>query len=138
MQRLTVDHAYDPKTGFIVAREVIELPAILRDGPSLREVIAKGQETGLAVIVFATADRCAPCQQYKKDAMNDPAVIERLSRADILATHVEVDRESDAAAAYLGSTAIPMTYLIRDGAVVSELRGQRSVSQLQAWLDESF
>ena len=33
MDRLTVDHEYDPKTGFIVAREVIGLPKVISSGP---------------------------------------------------------------------------------------------------------
>lgn len=138
MQRLTVLHKYDPETGFIVSQEVIELPAVLRDGLSLRDAIVRGRETGLPVVVFATADRCAPCQQYKKDAINDAAVIERLRRSDVIVTHIEVDQESDEALKWLSSTAIPMTYLIKEAAVVDALRGQRSASQLQEWLVASL
>ena len=35
MDRLTVKHEYDPKTGFIVARETVALPPLIRDAPPL-------------------------------------------------------------------------------------------------------
>ncbi len=134
MDRLTVEHAYDPETGFIVAREVIGLPAVIASGPPLGEAIRRGQDEGRVVVVFATADRCAPCQQYKQSALNDPRVIEALGASGLLATHVEVDRESEDAQALLGSLAIPMTYAFVDGERVAELRGQRSAEDLLAWL----
>ncbi|MCC5823875.1 MAG: thioredoxin family protein [Phycisphaerales bacterium] len=135
MDRLTVDHAYDPATGFIVARQTITLPAMIADAPTLDEAVRLGEASGALVIAFATADRCAPCQQYKKDALNDPSVLGRLSEARFIATHVEVDRQPDLADRYLGSRAIPMTYAIRDGRIITTLRGQRSAADLLTWLD---
>lgn len=134
MERLTVPHAYDPETGFIVARETISLPPLLADAPPLDVAIAEARPDRL-VVVFATADRCAPCQQFKKDALNDPAVIERLAETRFLATHIEVDRAAELAEAHLESRAIPMSYALRDGAVIATLGGQRSAAELMAWLD---
>lgn len=134
MDRLTVAHRYDPKTGFIVAREVVALPQLLADAPPLDAAIAQaGSER--TVIAFVTADRCAPCQQYKLDALNDAEVLARLSAARFLPTHLESDRSPGLADAHLGSRAIPMTYALREGKIVSELRGQRSAADLAAWLD---
>lgn len=134
MDRLTVPHDYDPKTGFIVAREVTPLPPILAGAPPLDRAIAEAGSTR-TVIVFVTADRCAPCQQYKKDAVNDAAVIARLSDARFVPTHLEVDRSPKLAETYLGTTSIPMTYALRGGIVVAQLRGQRSAAELLAWID---
>ena len=135
MDRLTVEHEYDPETGFIVARETIGLPSLIADGPAVDEAVeAAGADR--TVVAFATADRCAPCQQYKRDALNDAGVIARLSAGGFVVTHVEVDREPELAEAYLRSRAIPMTYAIRDGEVIASLRGQRSAAELIAWLDE--
>lgn len=138
MDRLTVEHAYDPDTGFIVARETVALPPVLGDGPGLEEAIRLAAERDAVVVAFATADRCAPCQQYKKDAINDPRVVERLGDPRLVAAHVEVDREPEVAEAYLGSRAIPMTYALRGGERVGVLRGQRSADELLAWLDGLF
>ena len=135
MDRLTVAHSYDPNTGFIVAREVVPLPPLIAEAPPLDAAVgAAGAER--TVVVFATADRCAPCQQYKRDALNDPAVIARLSDARFLPTHVEVDRSPELADTYLGVRSIPMTYALREGKVVSTLRGQRSAADLLAWLEK--
>lgn len=134
MDRLTVAHEYDPTTGFIVARETVALPPILADAPPLDEAIAQAGEERL-VLAFVTADRCAPCQQYKRDALTNAEVIARLSSPRFLPTHLEVDRAPGLADAYLGARAIPMTYALRNGEVVAELRGQRSAADLLAWLD---
>jgi len=134
MDRLTVLHEYDPKTGFIVARETISLPPIIADAPQLDAAIATAGSERI-VVAFATADRCAPCQQFKRDALNDPSVIARLSEAQFLPTHVEVDRSPELAEAYLGTRSIPMTYALRDGKIIATLRGQRSAADLLAWLD---
>ena len=134
MDRLTVPHFYDPATGFIVAREPTPLPPILADAPPLDRAIAEAGDQRL-VVVFVTADRCAPCQQYKLDALNDATVITRLSEPRFLTTHLEVDRAPELADAHLGSRGIPMTYALRDGTIVATLRGQRSASELLAWID---
>jgi hypothetical protein len=134
MDRLTVSHAYDPETGFIVARETISLPSLIADAPPLNEAIERAGSDRI-VLAFTTADRCAPCQQYKRDALNDASVIARLSDPRFLPTHVEVDRSPELADTYLGTRAIPMTYALRDGKVIARLRGQRSAADLLAWLD---
>ncbi|TVQ54212.1 MAG: thioredoxin [Phycisphaerales bacterium] len=138
MDRLTVAHAYDPATGFIVAREVIDLPEILAASPPLGEAVQQSRTEDKPLVVFATADRCAPCQQFKKDALNDVRVVDRLRQADLLAAHIEVDREPEAAQRYLGGTGIPMTYLLRNGEVVAQLPGQRDGETLAHWLDEQL
>jgi hypothetical protein len=136
MDRLTVDHSYDPGTGFIVAREVISLPPVIAESPRVDEAVRLSRTDGRVVIAIATADRCAPCQQYKKSALNDPRVIEALGDAGLLATHVEVDRNPDLARQYLGGLAIPMTYALVDGERIGTLRGQRSADDLLEWLKE--
>lgn len=138
MDRLTVEHVYDPVTGFIVARKTVALPQILAEGPDLEDAVRQAGEDGRLVIAFATADRCAPCQQYKLDALNDARVIDRLGDPRLLATHVEVDRAPEMATTHLGSTAIPMTYALRDGRPVATLGGQRSADELLKWLEQQL
>ncbi|MEL6497105.1 MAG: thioredoxin family protein [Planctomycetota bacterium] len=134
MDSLTVAHAYDAETGFIVAKEVIDLPPIIADGPPLADAIAAGRAESRDVVVFATADRCAPCQQFKKSTLNDPVVLAALGRSGLVVSHIEVDRQAEAADRWLGGRAIPMTYLFRNGERIAELRGQRSAQQLLEWL----
>ena len=134
VDRLTVEHFYDPATGFIVARETIALPPLLAAAPPLDAAIKQAGPDRL-VFVFVTADRCAPCQQYKHDALNDAAVVSRLSERRFLPTHVEVDRSPELADTHLGTRAIPMTYALRDGRIIATSRGQRSAADLLAWID---
>ncbi len=129
MDRLTVRTEYDPKTGFIVAREVVPLPAALRDAPPLPQALDAARQSGKPVLVFATADRCGPCQQYKKDALNDPRVVAWIGEGRAQVAHVEVDRQPDAVK-LLPSAAIPMTYWMVNGEVTASLRGQRSADEL--------
>lgn len=135
MDRLTVQHEFDPETGFIVAKEVVPLPAALRDAPRLDAAIEAAAERGDTVIVFATADRCAPCQQFKQDALNDLRVLARLDRPGIIATHIEVDQNPGLADTYLGSRGIPVSYALRNGQQIATLPGQRSAQELINWLD---
>jgi thioredoxin-like negative regulator of GroEL len=136
MDRLTVEHEYDPETGFIVAKRTVGLPPIIASGPPLDEAIRRGASEGQLVIAFATADRCAPCQQYKLDALNDDRVIARLSKPALLVTHVEVDSHPELAERHLGGRGVPMTYALRGGERVATLRGQRSAEELLEWLDQ--
>jgi hypothetical protein len=141
MDRLTVPHHYDPETGFIVADRVTALPSVFATGDAAARAIGDAAAQGVDIIAVATADRCGPCQQYKLDALNDPRVIERLERAAaagrMIAVHIEVDRHPALAERVLGSRAIPMTYRVRDGAVIATLRGQRSADELLAFVDRS-
>lgn len=134
MDRLTVEHEYDAEAGIIRARQVISVPAVIDGATPIGEGVARADGAGSTLIVFATADRCAPCQQYKKDALNDPRVIEAIAGGPWVALHIEVDRRPDEAERWLGGRAIPMTYALRGGEVVAELRGQRSAEDLLAWL----
>ena len=134
MDRLTVAHEYDADAGIIRAREVIGVPPPIESATPIADAASRADARGATLIVFATADRCAPCQQYKQDALNDPRVLRALGDGDWIALHVEVDRRSEEAQRWLGSLAIPMTYALRDGEIVYTLRGQRSADDLLDWL----
>lgn len=135
MDRLTIAHHYDPATGFIVADEVVPLPSVISRAPDIRTLIAFGADNNVPVVVFATADRCAPCQQYKRDALNDPEVLVALESGRVFATHIEVDQDAATATELLGGRSIPVTYLFRNGEIVDRMSGQRSAADLLAWLE---
>jgi thiol:disulfide interchange protein len=135
MDRLTVAHHFDPKTGFIVADEVVALPAVLQGDRSLDDAARKARSDGRTLIAFTTADRCAPCQQFKKDALNDPRVVAFLASGRVEAVHVEVDRDGASAERVLGSTGIPMSHALRPDGSIERLPGMRSADDLLAWLE---
>lgn len=134
MDTLTVPSRYDPATGFIVAEEVTALPPVFTKGDDIASAVERAHAEGQRVIAVATADRCAPCQQYKLDALNDPRVIERLAAGDIVAVHIEVDRQPELARALVGSLGIPMTYELANDGPLRTLRGQRTGDELLAFL----
>jgi thiol:disulfide interchange protein len=136
MDRLTVRHHFDPATGFIVADETTPLPAVLRDAAPLEAAADAARREGRTLIAFTTADRCAPCQQFKKDALNDPRVVAFLSSGKVLAVHVEVDREGESAQRVLGSTAIPASHALRPDGRIERLPGMRSADALLAWMQQ--
>lgn len=134
MDRLTVPHHYDPSTGFIVADRVTPLPDLFTQTEPA-EAVRRADQTNATAVLVATADRCAPCQQYKLDALNNPAVLDKLRAGPFTAAHIEVDTRPELADRLLGSRAIPVTYALRDGRVIATLPGQRSPEDLLAWLD---
>ena len=71
----------------------------------------------------------SPRPELPADIESCHALIEQLQAAAIVATHVEVDRQPKLAATHLGGASIPMSYALRDGAIVAELRGQRSADE---------
>ena len=134
MDTLTIPHHYDPETGFIVADEVTGLPSVFVTGDAIEGAITDARASGKRVIVVATADRCAPCQQYKPDARNNREVIARLAQGDIVAGHLEGDRQPELARELVGSLGIPMTYELGTDGPVRTLRGQRPAADLLAFL----
>ncbi len=134
MERLTVPHHFDPATGFLVAEEVVPLPPILAQGPDLDAALELAARDGRPVIVFTTADRCAPCQQFRLDTLGDPRVVERLGAGDLIAVHLEVDREGESADRHLGARSIPATWRLEGGRVVDRRPGMVSPEDLLNWL----
>ncbi len=140
MDTLTIPHHYDPETGFIVADEVTELPGVFVTGDDIAPAVKQARAAGKRVIVVATADRCAPCQQYKLDALNNHFVVNRLKQSDIVAVHLEVDRQPELARELVGSLGIPMTYELgseESEGPVRTLRGQRSAKDLMDFLNNA-
>ncbi|MEM1424539.1 MAG: thioredoxin family protein [Planctomycetota bacterium] len=134
MDTLTISHHYDPETGFIVADEVTGLPDVFVTGDAIEAAVARARAAGKRVVIVATADRCAPCQQYKLDALNDREVIARLEQGDTVAAHLEVDRQPELARELVGSLGIPMTYELGTDGPVRTLRGQRPAADLLEFL----
>jgi len=71
MERLTVQHAYDPATGFLVAQETVALPPLLTEGPPLDEAVRQA-----GVLIDRRAGRgleVSRCLARRTEALDAPA-----------------------------------------------------------------
>lgn len=134
MSKLSVKHHYDATSGQIVADEVVALPAVLREAPALGDAIDRGRELGKMVIAFVTADRCAVCQQFKQDVLNDPRVVSMLESGQFIVTHAEVERDYAAINERLALNEVPASYALGERRVAT-LSGYCSADELVRWLE---
>jgi thiol:disulfide interchange protein len=109
------------------------VPAMFENGvDSLASARAEAGNDGL-VFAFATADWCGPCQQFKRNALVDPAV-EEWVRANATPVYIDVDQNQRDAEA-LQVRGIPQTTLMTgDGKVLVREVGAMSADQLLAVL----
>ena len=101
---------------------------------SLDQAIADARAQDKVLIAVATAEWCAPCQAYKRNALADPDVQAWLD-ANAIAIMIDID-ERPQDKAQLEITSIPTTILIHDGAIVARLNGNRDATTLLEWLNE--
>ncbi len=114
---------------------VAPTPELFSDGQTLDGAMEQSAAPGgKPVLAVATADWCPPCQSYKRGALADARVAEAV-RARTIPVYVDVDADPDAAAA-LGVSSIPATYLIVDGAVAASFTGAKGADELLRWIDE--
>jgi thiol-disulfide isomerase/thioredoxin len=108
-------------------------PAMFENGvETLDSAKAAAGPDGL-VFAFATADWCPPCQQFKRNALIDPAV-EKWVREHATPVYIDVDHNQRDAEA-LQVRGIPQTTLMTsDGKVLVREVGAMSADQLLAAL----
>lgn len=87
---------------------------------------------GMPVLAMVTADWCAPCQDYKHQALMDAGVTTWITQN----THpvvLDATTPNDQVAA-LGVYGFPTLVMLRDGREVSRLEGVHSAAELLSWL----
>jgi thioredoxin 1 len=87
------------------------------------------------VFAVATADWCGPCQGYKRNALTDERV-EQWIADNAVPVYINVDRRPEDAAA-LGVSAIPATFLLKDGQIVAGASGAMGADALLDWLNDA-
>ena len=112
-------------------------PQAFADAMTLDQAAARAEESGKPVLVFATADWCAPCQRFKRTALADEqvnaAILEHTEPVYLDLTDARTDPEAAAAAQRMGVQAIPSLVLLRDNQVVAK-RGAMGAEELISWL----
>lgn len=128
--------------GLMLARinsGVVETPEVFAQGLTLQQAAARADESGKPVLVFVTADWCAPCQAFKRSTLSQEnvkqAILERTEPVYLDITNVQANPEAVAAAEAMGVRGIPALVLLRDGKVISH-RGPMTDTQLIGWLNE--
>ncbi len=112
------------------------LPEGLDSGGTLGQAVAREAETGVPVVVFATAAWCGPCQVLKRNGLADERVVAYLSdHAQFVKLEDTVPEEREQIE-QLGVMGYPTLAVIRDGRVVGRLTGAYPADALLAWLRE--
>lgn len=120
---------------FIVRPGHAPIPPVFSQRLSLPDAAARAAQSGRPVLVFATADWCGPCQQFKRTTLVDPAVADWITQ-NAVPVYLDVDRSQDLAGG-LSIMSIPTSIMMRDGQAVSRLSGAVGVDEYLAWLKTS-
>ncbi|CAG0955195.1 hypothetical protein PHYC_00424 [Phycisphaerales bacterium] len=113
------------------------LPEAFAKAQSLDQAEARAKDTGMPVLVLATADWCPTCQAMKRGALSDKAVQRWVTENTIPVVMDLSDRNNPPPEAErLRVRSIPALVFLRDGKEMARLEGSASKSKLSAWLAE--
>ncbi len=90
----------------------------------LNEGLRIAKENGKPVMLYFTADWCAPCVELKKYVFSDKRVAEASQR--LINIYVDVDKDYDAIAAYRVRGIPAIFFLSPAGEIVSRYQGDRT------------
>ena len=108
------------------------IPPVFAEQLTLSDAAARAAQSGKPVLVFATADWCGPCQEFKRTTLVDPEVAGWIAD-NTVPVYLNVDRFQDEAAG-LSIISIPTSIMMRDGKAVARLSGAAGVEEYSAWL----
>lgn len=113
------------------------MPEVFAKAQSLDQGEARSRDTGLPVLVFATADWCGACSAFKRGALRDAGVSAWI-RENTIPVLVEFNDRSHppVESERLAVKAIPTLIIMRDGREVSRLGGNNKADVVLAWLAE--
>lgn len=123
--------------GYMFLARRAGLPEAFAKGHTLDQAEARSRDTGMPVLVLATADWCPPCQSMKRRTLSDKKIQRWISENTIPVVVDLSDRSSPPPEAeLLRVRSLPALLLLRDGKEVARLEGAVSENKLLAWLGE--
>jgi len=111
------------------------MPVFFGQSFSLDDAMALAEKDDKVVFAYATADWCAPCQQFKRGALSDKRVIDWM-QANAVPVYIDIDDNPDDAIR-LGVGPIPASFVIAERKIVDSTAGPRSADQFLAWLERA-
>ncbi|MCE7973662.1 MAG: thioredoxin [Leptolyngbya sp. PLA1] len=99
---------------------------------TLTEARDAAAASGLPVLVYVSADWCAPCTRLRAEALSDPE-ISRWIRENTHGVILDATTPNPEAAALRVYT-IPTMLVMRDGQIVAKLEGYRDTAAFRQWL----
>lgn len=99
-------------------------PAKIAWVTDLNEGLRLAKENGKPVMLYFTADWCAPCVELKKYVFSDKRVAEASQR--LINIYVDVDKDYDAIATYRVRGIPSIFFLNPGGEIVSRYQGDRT------------
>lgn len=127
----------------LAAGRTAAVPEIFDKTVSLQAALDESAQTGKPVFALLTADWCPACQTYKRGALSNNKVAQKL-RDQTVTVYIDVDAQEDDIRRLValgmpvnrgGGISLPTTLILQDGKVVAPLVGAHSASALLAWLE---
>jgi thiol:disulfide interchange protein len=115
----------------------VTLPAYFDTSLTYPAALERARQSGKPVFVYASADWCGPCREFKRSALRDRRIAEWLTTRTI-PVYLDVTSPSSpgaGAGASLGVTSIPAIFLVRDGEPVGRHEGVLDAGSLLDWLE---
>lgn len=123
--------------GYVTIAKRNTMPEVFAKAQSLDQAEARSKDTGMPVLVFATADWCVTCAEFKRGALRSESV-QRWIRENTIPVLVEMnDKDSPPPEAErLRIWSLPTLVLMRGGVEVARLDKKVPQDALMTWLSE--
>ncbi len=113
------------------------VPAGFRKAVPFDQAVERSIQTNKPVLVFATADWCAPCDELRQGALSD-ANVTQLIRSRYIPVYLDLTDRNDQAAARtarsLDVRGIPAMVVVRDGIVTGSMSGPQPTNRVMQFL----